>query len=143
MDDRRRAPRTRMLKSGKILLEAYRVPCAVRNLSETGVCLEVQTTFGIPSKFEFAMADQPVPITTGDKEQILHKSRNGGGPVPTFTLSTAPRHRLVATAATTTSDTITATPLSSTQSLTIDGRNVKPSDEIDIPEFLRQHTAAG
>ena len=60
MDDRRRAPRTRMLKSGKILLGAYRVPCAVRNLSETGACLEVQTTFGIPSKFEFAMADQPV-----------------------------------------------------------------------------------
>jgi hypothetical protein len=28
-----------------------------------------------------------VPITTGDKEQILHKSRNGGGPVPTFALS--------------------------------------------------------
>jgi hypothetical protein len=48
-----------MLKSGKILLGSHAVPCAVRNLSETGACLEVQTTYGIPTKFEFVLPPQP------------------------------------------------------------------------------------
>jgi hypothetical protein len=58
MDDRRTAPRMRMLKSGKIFLGSWGVPCTVRNLSETGACLQVQTTYGIPSTFEFVMSDQ-------------------------------------------------------------------------------------
>jgi len=45
----------RMLKSGKILLGKRAVPCTVRNLSEIGACLEVQTTYGIPAVFEFTM----------------------------------------------------------------------------------------
>lgn len=62
MDERRPAPRMRMLKSGKILLGKHVVPCTVRNLSETGACLQVQTTAGLPSQFSFAMADQPPRI---------------------------------------------------------------------------------
>ena len=48
-----------MLKSGKILLGSWAVPCTVRNLSETGACLEVQTTYGIPATFQFILPDYP------------------------------------------------------------------------------------
>jgi hypothetical protein len=48
-----------MLKSGKILLGKHAVPCAVRNLSEIGACLQVQTTEGLPSEFAFAIGDLP------------------------------------------------------------------------------------
>jgi hypothetical protein len=48
VDKRQPPPRRRMLKSGKILLGKHPVPCTVRNLSETGACLQVQTTAGIP-----------------------------------------------------------------------------------------------
>lgn len=46
-----------MLKSGKIMLGKAPIPCTVRNLSEIGACLVVQTTFGIPGTFTFTMAD--------------------------------------------------------------------------------------
>jgi PilZ domain len=58
--DRRRPPRRRVLKSGKILLGTHPIPCTVRNISEIGACLKVQTTFGIPAVFDFLMADEPV-----------------------------------------------------------------------------------
>jgi hypothetical protein len=57
MEQRRAAQRLRMLKSGKIFLGSWGVPCTIRNLSDTGACLQVQTTYGIPSKFELALAD--------------------------------------------------------------------------------------
>jgi hypothetical protein len=58
--DRRQPPaRRRLLKSGKVLLGKHPVPCTIRNLSGTGACLEVQTTAGIPSKFEVVLEDQP------------------------------------------------------------------------------------
>ena len=58
--DRRRPPaRKRLLKTGKILLGAHAVPCTVRNLSETGACLQIQTTAGLPSKFRFVMEGLP------------------------------------------------------------------------------------
>ena len=59
MDEHRKAKRMRMLKSGKILLGSHAVPCTVRNLSETGACLKVQTPAGIPSTFEFVLPPQP------------------------------------------------------------------------------------
>jgi hypothetical protein len=58
MDERRKIPRRRILKSGKILLGRRQVQCTVRNLSEIGACLVVQTTYGIPATFEFVMPDQ-------------------------------------------------------------------------------------
>jgi hypothetical protein len=60
MEDRRRSFRIRALKSGKILLGVHHVSCTIRNLSETGACLEVQTPYGIPPKFAFRMPDQSV-----------------------------------------------------------------------------------
>jgi len=59
MDDRRSDRRTRTYKSGTILLGSWKVPCTVRNLSETGACFEVQTTYGIPASFEFVLPDHP------------------------------------------------------------------------------------
>ncbi len=59
MEERRVHIRHRVLKSGKIFLGRVAVPCTVRNVSEGGACLEMQTTFGIPSEFDVAVADQP------------------------------------------------------------------------------------
>ena len=59
MDDRRSDQRTRNYKSGKILLGSWKVPCTVRNVSEAGACLEVQTTYGIPATFEFVLPNHP------------------------------------------------------------------------------------
>jgi len=58
MDEHRKGPRRRTFKSGKILLGRREVLCTVRNLSETGACLEVQTTYGIPALFQFLMPNQ-------------------------------------------------------------------------------------
>jgi hypothetical protein len=58
--ERRQPPaRRRMLKSGKILLGTHPIPCAVRNMSERGACLKVQTTVGIPEVFDFLFAGEP------------------------------------------------------------------------------------
>jgi hypothetical protein len=62
MDGRRTDARRRLYKSGRILLGSWKVPCTVRNLSETGACLEVQTTYGIPATFEFTLPDHPSRI---------------------------------------------------------------------------------
>ena len=51
-----------MLKSGTILLGKHPVPCTVRNFSEIGACLQLQTTVGVPSKFSFAMPERPTRI---------------------------------------------------------------------------------
>ena len=59
MDNRRESNRLRLLKSGKILLGKASVPCTVRNLSDGGARLQVQSTFGLPSAFELALADEP------------------------------------------------------------------------------------
>jgi hypothetical protein len=46
-----------MLKSGKIFLGTWAVACTVRNLSETGACLELDSIVGIPSTFAFALPE--------------------------------------------------------------------------------------
>jgi hypothetical protein len=53
MDERRRSPRHRVLKAGAIEFNrAGGVSCMVRNLSETGACLEVETPLSIPESFD-------------------------------------------------------------------------------------------
>ncbi len=59
MEERRTTSRLRLLKSGRILLGKAAVPCTVRNLSDGGARLEVQSTFGLPSAFELAFDDTP------------------------------------------------------------------------------------
>jgi hypothetical protein len=58
MENRRESARARMLKSGRILLGKAVVPCTVRNLSDGGACLQVQSTYGLPSAFDFALDDK-------------------------------------------------------------------------------------
>jgi hypothetical protein len=59
MDNRRDSTRLRMLKTGRILLGRATVPCTVRNVSDGGACLQVQSTYGLPSAFDFAFDDKP------------------------------------------------------------------------------------
>lgn len=51
MNDKRIASRHRVLKAGKILFDGAVVDCTVRNISETGAALEVESPVGIPLKF--------------------------------------------------------------------------------------------
>ena len=58
MSDRREAARFRKLKSGKVSFNKSRIPCVVKSISESGACLEVQTTHGLPGHFELAMSGE-------------------------------------------------------------------------------------
>jgi hypothetical protein len=50
--ERRKFPRHRVLKSGTISFHhSGTVTCRVRNLSEGGACLEVESPVGIPQNF--------------------------------------------------------------------------------------------
>lgn len=53
MDDQRRAPRQSTYKAARIGAEASRATlhCGVRNMSETGACLRLDDTQGIPDTF--------------------------------------------------------------------------------------------
>jgi hypothetical protein len=59
VQNRREQARSRMLKSGKIQVGKVSIPCTVRNLSDTGACLQVQSAYGIPGTFEFKLDDKP------------------------------------------------------------------------------------
>jgi hypothetical protein len=53
LDERRRFPRMRVLKSGKINV-AERAPailCTVRNISAMGACLQLDNHYGVPDAF--------------------------------------------------------------------------------------------
>ena len=53
MDEHRTSPRRRVLKSGQIAFsdKAPKLECTVRNVSDTGACLQVSTTIGMPASF--------------------------------------------------------------------------------------------
>lgn len=52
MEEHREAARRRVLKAGKILLDGGgAIDCTVRNLSQTGAALEVETPIGVPERF--------------------------------------------------------------------------------------------
>ena len=51
VDEHRTAPRRRLLKTGKISFGGGTIDCTVRNLSETGAALEVNSPVGIPEHF--------------------------------------------------------------------------------------------
>ena len=58
MEEHRRSPRQRVLKSGKIIYGggSIVIDCTIRNLSATGARLQVPTSVAIPDRFEFAEA---------------------------------------------------------------------------------------
>ena len=60
MENRRGHERHRTLKSGKIIFNRKTsvVDCMVRNLSESGACLQVDTVVGIPEAFELLIAPE-------------------------------------------------------------------------------------
>jgi hypothetical protein len=52
--EKRSISRKRVLKSAQIVLsdKAPKLECAVRNISDTGACLQVSTTYGLPMSFD-------------------------------------------------------------------------------------------
>ncbi len=59
MEERRTTQRQRTLLGGKIVFNSGRsaIDCRVRNLSDQGGCLDVQTPLGIPNKFYLIVGD--------------------------------------------------------------------------------------
>jgi hypothetical protein len=54
MEERRKKPRSRALKAGKIIYnrQLFSIDCMVKNFSENGASLDVTTSSGIPDTFE-------------------------------------------------------------------------------------------
>lgn len=55
MDEFRRAPRLRTLKSGTISIDGVSLDCLIRNLSKTGACLEIKGTTTVPDAFKLVI----------------------------------------------------------------------------------------
>jgi hypothetical protein len=57
MDERRKAPRNRMLKAGRITAKDHRgsIDCTIRNMSANGACLNVASPLGIPDIFDLVV----------------------------------------------------------------------------------------
>jgi len=51
MDEKRAAPRHRVLKHGTIAFGGGGVDCTVRNISATGARVDVESPVGLPDKF--------------------------------------------------------------------------------------------
>ena len=51
MSDKRGSPRRRVLKAGSIEFGGLTIACMVRNISETGAALRVESFVGIPDEF--------------------------------------------------------------------------------------------
>jgi hypothetical protein len=62
MEERRETPRSRTLKSGKIVLKLHSsvVDCTIRNLTEHGALLLVPSLAGIPASFELVLESNHV-----------------------------------------------------------------------------------
>ena len=58
MEERRKLPRARTLKSGKIVFNLHScvVDCTVRNLNDKGASLETASPFGLPDRFNLRLA---------------------------------------------------------------------------------------
>jgi hypothetical protein len=57
MENRRRQERHRTLKSGKIIFnhQTSVVDCTIRNVSDAGACLHVDSVVGIPEAFDLVV----------------------------------------------------------------------------------------
>jgi PilZ domain len=73
MDEKRIQIRRRTLKLGKIIFNGRQsvIDCTVRNLSQTGACLELPTGVGFPPSFDLMMASE------GWQRSCRVKWRNG------------------------------------------------------------------
>jgi hypothetical protein len=61
--ERRKASRTRVLRGGVISFHhlGAAFECTVRNLSEIGACLMVESPVGIPDEFDLVLDREKVP----------------------------------------------------------------------------------
>ena len=57
MTDKRRQPRLRILKAGKIIFNhrSSVIDCTIRNLSAGGACLQVPSTMAVPTTFDLVI----------------------------------------------------------------------------------------
>lgn len=55
MDNKRAAVRQRTYKGGRINFETAGIDCIIRNLSDTGACLEAESAVPIPDKFRLVI----------------------------------------------------------------------------------------
>jgi hypothetical protein len=58
MNENRIATRKRVLKTGAIEFGGGVIDCTVRNLSDTGAALSVESPVGIPTEFNLIVSDQ-------------------------------------------------------------------------------------
>lgn len=58
MEERRSAPRHRVLKAGTIEFGSAAIPCTVRNLSASGASIEVNSPLWFPDRFVLAIASE-------------------------------------------------------------------------------------
>jgi hypothetical protein len=58
MDNKRAVDRRRILKPAKMTFNGGAVDCVVRNISETGAALEVESPVGIPENFVLSRGDE-------------------------------------------------------------------------------------
>lgn len=56
MDEKRISLRRRVLKAGTMEFGGGAIDCKVRNLSETGAALEVESPIGIPEQFRLVIS---------------------------------------------------------------------------------------
>ncbi len=61
MEERRIAPRRKVLKAGTIAFgQAAGFDCLIRNLSDKGACLEVESQIGIPDTFTLVVPNDAI-----------------------------------------------------------------------------------
>lgn len=72
MEDRRSAPRYRVLKAATISFGGGAISYAVRNLSDSGASLEVASPIGIPETFALEMerGARQCPVTWRSEKRI-------------------------------------------------------------------------
>src|SRR5512140_787914 len=60
VNENRIAPRKRVLKGAFIITseKAPKLACTVKNISDTGAALQVQTTYGLPAAFDLIVDNQ-------------------------------------------------------------------------------------
>jgi hypothetical protein len=61
MDQKRIAPRQRVLKAGTIEFNGGGIDCTLRNISTTGAALNVTSPIGIPERFTLAANGSRLP----------------------------------------------------------------------------------
>lgn len=60
MSENRIAPRKRVLKAGTIEFGGGGIDCTVRNLSDTGASVSIESLVGIPDEFNLVVASDRV-----------------------------------------------------------------------------------